>query len=224
MVPGNLGFGDVVLATTTTLAPSRATLNASILPIPREAPVITIVFPFKKGLRDFAKAALLSDPASVNILKELTGPGHAMSTFSCQWDDCTEKFTTLQKLQDHLFRHVNEAQPIPGSKFPVTKTDTKTLPMFSIENTDDLNNSKGKEKVITKDKPRTIQNVKLVLEQKEDDDLKCEICKSGKEATGNLIVICDGCDRGFHQLCHDPNIPGSLLRIPNSKWFCNQCL
>ena len=45
MVPGNFGCGSVVLAATTILALSLAHLRAICLPIPRDAPVINMVFP-----------------------------------------------------------------------------------------------------------------------------------------------------------------------------------
>lgn len=44
-MPSNLGCFSVVLAATTTLAPSAAALRAISFPIPRLAPVIKIVLP-----------------------------------------------------------------------------------------------------------------------------------------------------------------------------------
>lgn len=45
MVPGNFGWGSAVLAATMILAPSRAAFKAIALPMPRDAPVIKMVFP-----------------------------------------------------------------------------------------------------------------------------------------------------------------------------------
>src|SRR2546427_476798 len=50
MVPGNLGCGVTVLAAMTILAPSRAARRPMALPIPRLAPVMNKVFPFKSGI------------------------------------------------------------------------------------------------------------------------------------------------------------------------------
>ena len=47
MVPGSLGCGSAVLAAIITLAPSLAQRNAMALPMPRDAPLINIVFPAK---------------------------------------------------------------------------------------------------------------------------------------------------------------------------------
>ncbi|WVQ76775.1 hypothetical protein IAR50_006449 [Cryptococcus sp. DSM 104548] len=47
----------------------------------------------------------------------------------------------------------------------------------------------------------------------------CEICRSGHAA--EEILLCDGCDRGFHIYCLDP----PLATVPtNEEWFCNACL
>ena len=47
MVPGSLGWGSVVLAAITTLAPSAPHRIAIASPMPRLPPVMKIVFPFK---------------------------------------------------------------------------------------------------------------------------------------------------------------------------------
>ncbi|CAG2059869.1 unnamed protein product [Timema podura] len=38
----------------------------------------------------------------------------------------------------------------------------------------------------------------------------------GKEG----MVICSGCDEGFHFSCHSPRLSE---RVKNSKWFCHKC-
>ncbi|KIR97687.1 histone demethylase JARID1 [Cryptococcus deuterogattii 2001/935-1] len=47
----------------------------------------------------------------------------------------------------------------------------------------------------------------------------CEICK-GEHDPGK-ILLCDGCDRGFHIYCLDP----PLASVPtNEEWYCTSCL
>ncbi|WRT65018.1 uncharacterized protein IL334_001959 [Kwoniella shivajii] len=47
----------------------------------------------------------------------------------------------------------------------------------------------------------------------------CEICRFGHSA--EKILLCDGCDRGFHTYCLDP----PLASVPtNEEWFCTSCL
>ncbi len=47
MVPGSLGLGTADFAAIATLAPSRAARSAIASPMPREAPVIRRVLPFR---------------------------------------------------------------------------------------------------------------------------------------------------------------------------------
>ncbi|KAF8914272.1 jumonji superfamily protein [Gymnopilus junonius] len=46
----------------------------------------------------------------------------------------------------------------------------------------------------------------------------CEICH--KKNRGEEMLLCDGCDCGFHMFCLDP----PLESIPKDQWFCFTCL
>ncbi|KAI8381320.1 PLU-1-like protein-domain-containing protein [Radiomyces spectabilis] len=46
----------------------------------------------------------------------------------------------------------------------------------------------------------------------------CEICRKGDRE--EEILLCDGCDRGYHMHCISPPINS----IPKSDWFCVKCL
>jgi len=49
----------------------------------------------------------------------------------------------------------------------------------------------------------------------------CCVCR-GKDATDeNDLALCDMCDRGFHQQCHDP--PVSSFGTSEDQWFCAEC-
>ncbi|KAJ7249734.1 PLU-1-like protein-domain-containing protein [Mycena haematopus] len=54
--------------------------------------------------------------------------------------------------------------------------------------------------------------VKPITEQ------SCEICH--KKNRGEEMLLCDGCDCGFHMFCLDP----PLDTIPKEQWFCYTCL
>ncbi|KKY37827.1 putative phd finger domain protein [Diaporthe ampelina] len=51
-----------------------------------------------------------------------------------------------------------------------------------------------------------------------DNDDFCSACGGNGE-----IVCCDGCTRAFHQLCHDPFIPSSVLSDEDEEWYCWDC-
>ncbi|TPX70142.1 hypothetical protein SpCBS45565_g01901 [Spizellomyces sp. 'palustris'] len=46
----------------------------------------------------------------------------------------------------------------------------------------------------------------------------CEICGGGEN--DEKMLLCDGCNRGYHLYCFDP----PMSAIPNTDWFCPDCL
>ncbi|KAJ2742877.1 hypothetical protein H4S06_005657, partial [Coemansia sp. BCRC 34490] len=46
----------------------------------------------------------------------------------------------------------------------------------------------------------------------------CEVCKSGEDDEN--MLICDGCDCGFHMYCLNP----PLSSIPRNDWYCDACV
>ncbi|GJE84541.1 PLU-1-like protein-domain-containing protein [Phanerochaete sordida] len=46
----------------------------------------------------------------------------------------------------------------------------------------------------------------------------CEVCQ--KKDRGEEMLLCDGCDCGFHTFCLDP----PLQTIPKGQWYCHICL
>ncbi|XP_018396737.1 PREDICTED: PHD finger protein 19 [Cyphomyrmex costatus] len=55
-----------------------------------------------------------------------------------------------------------------------------------------------------------------------DSDVMCVLCKQSQPKTDNDIIVCDKCGRGYHQLCHQPEIskPESGRDI---HWICRRC-
>ena len=51
----------------------------------------------------------------------------------------------------------------------------------------------------------------------------CENCGRGHSPSSNVIVFCDGCNRPWHQHCHDPPIKGEIVQIEEKEWFCSEC-
>lgn len=50
----------------------------------------------------------------------------------------------------------------------------------------------------------------------------CQICTEGHSPAANRLVICEACEQGFHQLCHDPNIQEEHIDTDLS-WLCKDC-
>ncbi|KAG8732779.1 hypothetical protein FRC11_011022 [Ceratobasidium sp. 423] len=46
----------------------------------------------------------------------------------------------------------------------------------------------------------------------------CELCLKGDRDTE--MLLCDGCDEGFHMSCLDP----PLNAVPKGSWFCHTCM
>ncbi|KAJ3931969.1 MAG: jumonji superfamily protein [Lentinula lateritia] len=60
---------------------------------------------------------------------------------------------------------------------------------------------------------------KPVIKAREAGNEHCEIC--GKKNRGEQMLLCDGCDCGFHIFCLDP----PLECLPKSEhWYCYSCL
>jgi PHD-finger len=50
----------------------------------------------------------------------------------------------------------------------------------------------------------------------------CHICSRSGSPGNNKLVFCDNCDFAYHQLCHVPSVPESVIASPG-KWFCSAC-
>jgi hypothetical protein len=51
----------------------------------------------------------------------------------------------------------------------------------------------------------------------------CKRCGRGHSPASNMIVFCDGCNIGWHQMCHDPLVLDELVKDESKEWFCNDC-
>ncbi len=51
----------------------------------------------------------------------------------------------------------------------------------------------------------------------------CRRCSRMHSPAANQIVFCDGCDGGWHQLCHEPRVGDEVVRDLRRGWFCRGC-
>ena len=49
------------------------------------------------------------------------------------------------------------------------------------------------------------------------DNIFCGICRGTQDE--NLLLLCDGCDKGFHCFCLNP----PLEEVPINEWYCDSC-
>ncbi|XP_034361070.1 PHD and RING finger domain-containing protein 1 isoform X3 [Arvicanthis niloticus] len=54
-------------------------------------------------------------------------------------------------------------------------------------------------------------------EAEEEDPTFCEVC--GRSDREDRLLLCDGCDAGYHMECLDP----PLQEVPVDEWFCPEC-
>jgi hypothetical protein len=51
----------------------------------------------------------------------------------------------------------------------------------------------------------------------------CAHCQRGASPPTNKIVFCDGCNRAWHQFCHEPPIENKVIEVKEAEWFCRGC-
>jgi len=51
----------------------------------------------------------------------------------------------------------------------------------------------------------------------------CKRCGRGHSPQSNMIVFCDGCNLGWHQMCHGPVITDEIVKDETQEWFCHDC-
>ncbi|XP_005401890.1 PREDICTED: PHD and RING finger domain-containing protein 1 isoform X2 [Chinchilla lanigera] len=66
-------------------------------------------------------------------------------------------------------------------------------------------------------KKMPVENTRACEEEEEEDPTFCEVC--GRSDREDRLLLCDGCDAGYHMECLDP----PLQEVPVDEWFCPQC-
>ena len=61
------------------------------------------------------------------------------------------------------------------------------------------------------------KKVVLYKLQEEEPEIFCEHCQTGNNE--HLLLLCDGCDLGYHTTCLNP----PMREIPLGAWYCPVC-
>lgn len=96
-----------------------------------------------------------------------------------------------------------------------TKVADNSIPSSPLTDTSDEVESPKKTPSTSKPNPPTTQDSD---EETNDREQPCEICL--RKNRGTEMLLCDGCDCGYHMFCLDP----PLDKVPRDEWFCYTCL
>ncbi|KAK2465991.1 hypothetical protein APHAL10511_001632 [Amanita phalloides] len=107
----------------------------------------------------------------------------------------------------------NEAKEVNGVKTLKTRRSIRT--MSQDQSTSDLQANVSQPPATSVVPPPMFYDKP---ETKGTSEQSCEICH--KQDRGEEMLLCDGCDCGFHMFCLDP----PLDAIPKEQWFCFTCL
>ncbi|KAK3103004.1 hypothetical protein FSP39_015697 [Pinctada imbricata] len=72
----------------------------------------------------------------------------------------------------------------------------------------------GEEKIFKK---ITVEDKNMIAAEEEEEETFCEVC--GRSDREDRLLLCDGCDMGYHCECLDP----PLTNVPVNEWFCPEC-
>ena len=148
--------------------------------------------------------------------------------FVCEWGDCQDRFRSLAELEWHVRRHIDDLHPEEDIMARVTEPSPLNSQSMS-------GSSRGEDEMASHRGPtsganalrkeglgdsRTMGNC---TSQDCGTGTKCIVCQGNGEAHGNYIVLCNGCNRPYHQSCHRPAIHDAVIKDRHSKWYCKKC-
>lgn len=136
-----------------------------------------------------------------------------LMVYTCRWGTCTRIFSKHEEFEDHVLTHIIEEVPEKVSSIHSISSGRSLAADDEAEI--DLVSSGVEEDELGEGETKG--------DEEEEDDIVCILCNDGSEHQDNQIVICDGCDLGYHQKCHPTLIPDYQLQVQNIEWLCYQC-
>lgn len=143
----------------------------------------------------------------------------------CEWGDCQDRFRSLVELEWHVRRHIDDLQLEEGAAGATAGTQRGDSDIINGPSGGDhggpFEGSAGNDGPLPRGHARG--NDKFSDKANQGDDSRCAVCQGGEEDHGNYMVLCDGCDRPYHQRCHRPAIHDATVRDRRAKWYCKRC-
>jgi hypothetical protein len=123
-------------------------------------------------------------------------------------DDDTSSLSSLSGLSDN--EDGDSAQPATPSAPPILTKSGRHVQKPTTYNPAEMESSSAKKRVHYS-KVRTAEQA------------LCKKCTRMHSPASNQMVFCDGCNEGWHQMCHDPWIDDVVVKDTNKAWFCANC-
>lgn len=98
-----------------------------------------------------------------------------------------------------------------------SQTGSPTQPQIETETSTEAETSTTAVALRASSSPEPSDEEEEVEEKDKYDTKLCEEC--GRGDGEQEMLLCDGCDRGFHMFCLCP----ILVTVPLGDWFCPHC-
>lgn len=123
-------------------------------------------------------------------------------------DDDASSVSSLSGLSDN--EDGASAQPATPSAPPIQTKSGRHVQKPTTYNPAEMESSSAKKRVHYS-KVRTAEQA------------LCKKCTRMHSPASNQMVFCDGCNEGWHQMCHEPWIAEDVVKDTNKAWFCANC-
>lgn len=129
----------------------------------------------------------------------------------------TKRRSTSGTLQDE-----KESEPLSKRRRQHSGTTEETL---NGDSTKQEENNTSNHLPSSENAPKTTEKTELKItvlpptpNLPSEEIILCKIC--GKGDRDEELLLCDGCDAGYHTFCMNP----PLSNIPSGDWFCETCI
>jgi transposase InsO family protein len=145
----------------------------------------------------------------------------AYQTFAQEYRTSHKNETTPEKMENKIKQlwKAKEIATMEGERQArqIEQQYREAVKTQKANNTDTPSQS-GKRK--TGNPTHTQRTVIPMGEKQNIEDTPCEKCKQKTCTAKNDMLICDGCDRGYHQKCY------KIAKMPlaDDQWYCYECL